>query len=756
MNFYQILLTSIKLIAFTAIVNMTAYAETELPFPNSATSVSYEKFDKDFWDQKADEALANKEYDEAIKALENILWYNPKDKKHWIDLYRSYSYVKQKKYALNSLKKALQHFPEEIYFWIEKTKIYMDLYRFDDAIQAIKKVIALDPDNIEGYVFLTYILYEQKQYDEALKNILKAKQINNNYSLLYQLHGNIYAKQKIFNEAINEYTQGIKITPSPRLYIERAKAYFQLQQYEKSFKDLQNTLALEPFSYEAWDYKGRIFYIQGEYDQSLEAFKTSLAIDPRVYGERDQASNYLYQKERYQEIVKLYNVLLKQNPNDPDIWNNRAEVLFRLYLEKETIDYLEQHHINDNQNKQASTEEIIQAKNFLSNLEKYAKKALELYPDSPRSWFFEGFISYQNLDFDEAAKAFEKSIDLGLDLPIAYRYLSRTYESMGMFDDAKKVLITALQQDIYHARIWYQYALFLNKAGLYDQSLQALDQGLKINRHLAYMWSLQGQIHLKLGYPEKALDSFEQALAYQPTNDDYLMQLGRSYAALTFFDDAINVFDSILDHNPQYVPAYVNKAKTYFKQGKYQRALDKFNKALRLDSENFDIMLEVANTMLKLEKDIDEAYEIVSYVLQHDLGNYKAWLLKGIIYYMKGNFFTAKNALQNSFEIIHLNPDNIIDVELKQYQIQTLYYQSLAAFKTGDYEHSLKYINEALELKSDDILLLRQKIMILQRLGNHNDEIAFIQEQIKQIDVSNYAKQKELRKNLAVKIIDRN
>lgn len=768
MNFRQKLLITIKVVSSLAIINIAPYInanqlQTNNTLNNPDINITDFLSKAEDWSRQAQQALAENQHEKAIKALENSLWYDPKNKKNWIKLYRSYRYVKQTKYALNSLKKASEYFPDEAYFWTEKTKIYIELHQFDDATRTIERILELTPDDVEAHLFLGYILYEQKFYDKALISIQKAKQLDDNYALLYLLNGNIYAKQQKFNEAIKEYTAGIKLMPSPSLYLERAKVYYQQNQLEASLEDLQNALAMEPFNYEAWDYKGRIYYMLGKYYEALEAFNTSLAIDTKAYNEWDKVNNFFYYKERYQEIVKLYNILTKEDPNNPEIWNNKAGTLLRLHLEKEVINRLEKHNSLDPDQAQtihSSIEEAIQTKNLIANMENYAKNALKLNPNNPKSWFYQGFIFYYKLDFEKAAEAFEKSISLGLETQNVYYYLSKAYESMGMFNDAEKMFKTSLQIDSYNAQTWYEYAVFLNKADRYAQALQTLNKGLEINRHLAFMWSLQGEIYLKLGYAEKALDSFEQALVYQPTSKIYLEQLGRSYSALGFFNDAIKVFDTVLKNNPEYIPASVSKGKAYFEQGKYQQALDMFNKALKLDNNNLDIMLEQAKTLLKIDENMDNTFEIINNILEYNLGNHKAWLLKGITHYTMGDYDEAQNAFQNSVEIMNkekdtLNPNATINTEINNEQSKILYYKSLIAFDTKDYKNSLELINNALKFQESNIPFLKHKIRILQQLGHHSDEIASIEEQIKKIFISNYDKQKELRKNLAIKIMNR-
>lgn len=761
MNFRKVLLAFTYAVVMNTVLCAKAEQEQAYNAYSSSVDIAGSLGQAARWYIKAQQALAERDYDKAIKALENSLWYNPENQKSWIQLYRSYRYLKQTKYALNSLVKALKYFPNDVYLLKEKVKIYDELDQYDNATRVIKRILTIETEDADVYIFLAHILYQQKKYDEALINTKKVEELGETSPLLYLLKGNIYAQRNLLDEAIKEYTTGIDSMATPSLYLQRAKAYYEYNKYEEAAEDLDNVLMMDPFNYEAWDYKGRILYADKQYHEALEAFNTSLAIDAKAYHEQQKIDNYLYYEQRYQEIVKLYDVLSKNDPDNPEIWNNQAEALLRLHLERKVINQLEQHHSLDNID--IETPETLQTKNILTQMETYAKNALKLNPDDPQSWFYQGFIYYYYLDFAKAAKAFEKSIELGFDKTDIYHYLSKAYEGMGMFSEAEEVFKTSLQIDSYNAQTWYQYAALLAKADKEKQALQALNKGIEVNRHLAFMWSLQGEIYLKLEEAEKALDSFEQALVYHPISKVYLEQLGRSYLALTFFDEAINVFNIVLKEDPAYVPAYVSKGKTYFEQKKYQQALDMFNKALELDQNNVDIMLEKARILLKKKEDINYTLSVVDNILKYDLANYETWSLKGIAHYMKEDYNQAQKALENCIDIINkenkiTEPDSFYNTQLRREKGQATYYQSLIAFKFQDYEKASSLINTALEFQENNTSFLKQKINVLKKLDSNanRDQIASIASQINRLSFSKYIKQKNLRRTLSVKILSRN
>jgi len=86
--------------------------------------------------------------------------------------------------------------------------------KYDEAIAAAKSVIALNPNEPSVYVVLGLIYQEQKKYKEAEENFKKAIALNPKFQPYYLKLANLYYEKESYNEAVNTLTKAIEINPS--------------------------------------------------------------------------------------------------------------------------------------------------------------------------------------------------------------------------------------------------------------------------------------------------------------------------------------------------------------------------------------------------------------------------------------------------------------------------------------------------------------------------------------------------------------
>lgn len=103
--------------------------------------------------------------------------------------------------------------------------------------------------------------------------------------------GNALMQQKKFQEALDTYTSAIKLAPAgPNSHVyfsNRSAAYLSLNEYERSIRDCEYSLALNPEFAKAHSRLGLAYFASGRYKEAVAAYESSLEIDPTNEWSRD-------------------------------------------------------------------------------------------------------------------------------------------------------------------------------------------------------------------------------------------------------------------------------------------------------------------------------------------------------------------------------------------------------------------------------------------------------------------------------------
>ena len=170
--------------------------------------------------------------------------------------------------------------------------------------------------------------------------------------------------------------------------------------------------------------------------------------------------------------------------------------------------------------------------------------------------------------------------------------------------------------------------------------------------------------------------------------------------------------------NKKNVVKYIQESFELKNQGFYKPAIEMLYKALTIESDNVEILSQLANLYFLL-KNNKRAMHYVEKVLEIMPNNFDCLRLKKSIYLNEKNYKDAKSVCDKIIEL-HPTNDNIADKinllsELKEYdEIKnyensgsdyndiSLYAFAKAYFKMNDYENSKKILQKTLEKNSEN------------------------------------------------------
>ena len=256
-------------------------------------------------------------------------------------------------------------------------------------------------------------------------------------------------------------------------------------EYEESARIFRELLDDQPTA-DAWVGLGETNAAAGSFDAAEVAFRTAVAREPGNWRNRMAFAEFLYWRSRYDEAVESLHRVIELSPD-----NARAYLLIGA-----SQDYLG--------NEEASLNATL--------------KSIELSP-TRGAYRDLGLTYYYAHDFEQAADAFEKAVELGPEDHWSWGSLAHTYYLLGHFDAAQTAYETATQKALAalerNPRDWVsnaRLALYLVMSGAADEGLERIGQSVAEAAELDEVQFYAAAVYTRTGQVQQALDSLENAI----------------------------------------------------------------------------------------------------------------------------------------------------------------------------------------------------------------------------------------------------
>jgi Tfp pilus assembly protein PilF len=161
------------------------------------------------------------------------------------------------------------------------------------------------------------------------------------------------------------------------------------------------------------------------------------------------------------------------------------------------------------------------------------EESLKVFPNSSRLWFALGIAHFKWGHSAEAARAFNRAVELDPKFAPAFAYLGLTYVELTQFAEAVKLYEQALAVNPRLGVVHYLAADALVKLTADNARIEAhLVQAVKMEPSFAPAHLALGKLLLRTDRVREAATELEQAIAINPNLAEAYYQLGRVYGRL--------------------------------------------------------------------------------------------------------------------------------------------------------------------------------------------------------------------------------
>lgn len=519
--------TLYRLSVYTACVALALFASCKAKQAGTSSSDSRKKpgstltdkervdFERVFFDANKEKLLGN--YDLAETLFSQALHIDPGSSATMYELANIYSFQNNKNQALFYSKKAAQLEPGNIWYQTLYAECLKDSKMPDEVVAVYERLVKDHPDRIDLYYELANDYLVARRPNDAIKVYDRIEhQIGVTEDASMQKL-KIYKTQNNFDKSVEEAQKLIRAYPhEAKYYGMLGEIYQDKGQNEKALQAYNDLLRIDPDNayvhLSLADYYRNLKQNDKAFEEIKAAFKSKdLDIDTKV----KILLSYYSITESYPELKPdadtLCKIIVEVHPGEAKAFSVYGDFLYRdKKLEEARIQYHKA--ISLDKEKYALWNQLLIIDSELNDipaLEKESSETIELFPNQPLAYFFNGAASLQLKKYKDAVKILTEGKEFVFDnKPL----LSQFYANIG---DAQNQLGNHAASD-----------------SAYDIALDADPSNVYVLNNYAYYLSLRNT------NLEKAEQMSKKANDLEPNNSSYQDTYGWILYQMKRYDDA--------------------------------------------------------------------------------------------------------------------------------------------------------------------------------------------------------------------------
>ncbi len=342
------------------------------------------------------------------------------------------------------------------------------------------------------------------------------------------------------------------------------------------------------------------------------------------------------------------------------------------------------------------------------------QKATEVDSDHAIAYYNWGLALEKLERYDEAIKKYEEATNKDPSYVDAYRSWGLALVKLGRYDEAFKKYEEATNKKPDYADAYNDWGNALYDMKRYKEAIEKYKKALEIDDkyiHAYYNW---GHILADLKRYEEAIEKYQKAIGVNDKYTDAYNGWGNALYKMKRYEEAIEKYKKASEIDDKYVRAYNNWGLALVKLGRYDEAIKKCEEATKKKPDYTDAYNNWGNTLLDLKK-YDEAIEKYKKAIEADPNYVYAYRNWGLTLQKQGKY---DEAIKKYEEATNKKPDyadpyndwgTVLDAQKK-------------------YEEAIQQYQKAIEADSNYVYAYNNWGLVLGNLRRYEEAIEKFQE----------------------------
>ena len=495
------------------------------------------------------------EYDAAFGLLQHCLDINPTASSALYEISQYYMFLRQVPQGQVALEQAVAFAPDNYWYSQGLVSLYQQQNELDKAAALLEKMVIRFPSKQDPLFSLLDIYSRQEKYNDVISTLNRLeKRLGKNEQLSMEKF-RIYLQMKDDKKAFQEIESLVQEYPMDMRYqVILGDVYLQNGKKQEAYDAYQKVLAVEPDNPMALFSMASYYEQTGQkelYQQQLDTLllnkkvtsDTKISVMRQVIAENEQSS-----AKDSTQVIALFDRMMKQDMDDPQIPMLYSQYLLSKNMEQEAVPVLEQ--------------------------------VVDLDPTNKAARLMLVSAAVKKEDYKQIIKVCEPGIEATPDALELYYYLAIAYHQAEQGDSVLSVCNRALEHITPDTR----------------------------KEDVSDFYSIMGDIYHTKKQMTEAYAAYDSALVYNPSNigalNNYAYYLSVERRDLDKAEEMSYKTVKAEPNNSTYLDTY---AWILFEKGNYAEARIYIDNAMKNDGEKSDVIVEHCGDIYFMTGDVEGA-----------------------------------------------------------------------------------------------------------------------------------------------------
>ena len=297
---------------------------TAFPQEEGIIVISTEQQKVEYFFNHAFSSYQQKEYDTALVCLNNVLKINSSMEEAYILKANTQQQMGKVQDAIATWLVFADKIGKKDSAYYMIAKLYYDEKDYSSSLKHTQMAIDINNSNYRTHYLQGLNYYSLEKQEDAINSFTAAITLRETVAELYNDRANAFSKTGNYTQAIEDYTQAIRIKSIASYYSNRANAEYLSGNHARAVEDYTTAIQLDKQNYQLFCSRGVAKLALSDLYEALEDFHTCIQLNNKFSEGYNYRGIVYFKLKRYIDAVNDFNKTISLNPKAGEAYLHRG------------------------------------------------------------------------------------------------------------------------------------------------------------------------------------------------------------------------------------------------------------------------------------------------------------------------------------------------------------------------------------------------------------------------------------------------